>query len=89
MTPDPQQLSYAGLFLKMVLACVVVIALAIGALKYVLPFLVRAKRNQKSAIQILDVQSLEHKKAIYIVQIEDKRVAIGVTEQTITKICDL
>lgn len=81
--------SYWFLLLKMITASCVVIGLAVLILKYVLPRVAANRTNTKSAIKILDFQAIDAKKIIYIVQIENKRVAIGVTEHTINKITDL
>ncbi len=89
MPPAELPVSYGFLLFKMVAASVVVVLLAIVTLKYLLPLLMRRGRGAKSSIQVLDYQSLQPKKAIYIVQIEEKKIAVGVTEHSITKICEL
>lgn len=77
------------LILKMIVASFVVIGLAVFILKFVLPRVVSGRANKKSAIQILDFQAIDAKNAIYIVQIENKRVAVGATAHSLTKILDL
>ena len=81
--------SYGYLVLKMITASSVVIGLAVLILKYVLPKVAAGRVNKKSAIQILDFQAIDSQKAIYILQIEGKRVVVGATEHSITKIMDL
>ncbi len=81
--------SYWFLLLKMITASSVVIGLAVLILKYVLPRVAANRTNSKSSIKILDFQAIDAKKILYIVQIENKRVAIGVTEHAIHKIMDL
>lgn len=82
-------MSFAPLFIKMVLASIAVIVLAFVALKYLLPYLTRVRHNSKSSIQILEHQLLSPRRSLYIVEIEGKKIALGATDQTITKICDL
>lgn len=82
-------LSFATLFIETVLVTIFIIVLAIVAMRYFIPRLQNFRRNKDSKIQILDFQALDARRVLYIVKIEDKRVAIGVTEHQISKICDL
>ncbi len=86
---DLPSISYGWLFAKMILAMIVIIALALVTLKYLLPRMIRLRQNGNSKITILDYQCLEPRRSVYILQIENKKVAVGVTENGISKICDL
>lgn len=88
-TPDIPSLSYGWLFAKMILAMIVIIALALVTLKYLLPRMIKLRQNPNSKIAILDYHSLEPRRSIYVLQIENQKVAVGVTEHGINKICDL
>lgn len=79
----------AAVFLKMIIACAVVILLAFLSIKYLLPRIGAVRRNKKSQIQIIDYQPLEPRKGIYIVVVEGKKMAIGVSENSVTKLCEL
>lgn len=81
--------SFGVLFVKTIVATVVVIALALLTIKFLVPKLRNLRRNKNSRIQILDYQALEPRKGIYIVDIAGKKTAIGVSENTIAKICDV
>lgn len=87
-TPEAP-LSFGMLFVQTIAVTIFIVALAIVAIRYLAPRLNGLRRNKDSKIQVLDFQALDARKAIYIVRIEGKRVAVGVTEQQITKICDL
>lgn len=84
-----EPVSFGWLFARTVVAMIAVIGLAIWGLKYVLPKILQVKRRAASKIEVLDYQPLESRKSIYIVKIEDKKVAIGVSEHNVNKICDL
>lgn len=85
----PAMASFGVLFAKTIVATVVVIALALLTIKFLVPKLRNLRRNKNSRIQILDYQALEPRKGIYIVDIAGKKTAIGVSENTIAKICDV
>lgn len=84
-----ESLSFAPLFLKTVIATILILILAIVAIRYLIPRLTGHRRNQNSTIKVLDAQPLDARKMIYIVSIENKKVALGVTEHQVTKLCDL
>jgi flagellar biogenesis protein FliO len=92
MAADPSAeatLSFAPLFIKTVIVTVFIVAAAIVSMRYFIPRLSGYRRNRDSKIQILDFQPLDARKAIYIVKIENKKVAIGTGEHGVQKICDL
>lgn len=84
-----EPVSFGWLFARTIVAMIAVVVLAIWGLKYVLPKILQVKRRAGSKITVLDCQPLESRKSIYIVKIEDKKIAIGVSEHSINKICDL
>jgi flagellar biosynthetic protein FliO len=84
-----EPVSFGWLFARTIVAMIVVIVLAIWGLKYILPKILQAKRRAGSKIEVLDYQPLEARKSVYIIKIEDKKVAIGVSEHNVNKICDL
>lgn len=88
-TAISSETSLAPLFFKMMAACIIVIVLALVAIKYLMPRITGMGKNRNSDIEVLDYQALGPKRMIYIVQIQDKKVALGVTDQSVTKICDL
>ena len=81
--------SYWGLFLKTVVATVFIIVLALLILRYLVPHVHNLRRNRKSRIQVLDYQGLEPRRGIYIVEIAGQKMAVGVSENFIGKICDV
>ena len=84
-----EPISFGWLFVRTISAMIVVIALAIVGIKYFMPKLLQARRRAGSKIEVLDYQPLEQRKSVYIVKIEDKKVALGVSEYGVNKICDL
>lgn len=87
--PELSEISYGWMFAKMMVAMIVIIALALVTIKYALPKMMRLRQNPNSRIKVLDYQPLEPRKSIYIVEIDKRRVAIGVTEHGIQPICEL
>lgn len=81
--------SYWGLFLKTIVATVFIIVLAFVALRYLVPRVHGLRRNRDSQIQVVDYQALEPRKGIYIVEIAGKKMALGVSENFVGKICDV
>lgn len=85
---DTSSLSYGWLFAKMVSAMVIIIVLALVTIKYVLPRMIRMQRKADSRIQILDYQPLEQRKVVYLLKIDDKKVALAMTDQGAAKLCE-
>lgn len=81
--------SYWGLFLKTVVATLFIITLAFLALRYLVPRVHALRRNRDSMVRVLDYQSLEPRKGIYIVEIQGKKLAVGVSENFVGRICDV
>lgn len=85
-----QGLSFGWLFLKTVLAMVIVIALAFFVLRYLLPKLYfRGQGSSGRRIQILERINIEPRKALWIVQVGNHRALVGTSEQGMQKIFDL
>jgi flagellar biogenesis protein FliO len=84
-----ESVSFAPLFFKTILVTIFILVLAVLAIRYLVPRMNLLRRNKDSNIQILDYQSLDQRKAVYILKIENKKVAVGVTDHTVSKICDL
>lgn len=81
-------ISYGWLFAKTIVIMIVIIVLAFLSIKYVLPMFVKFRRKTDSQIQVLDFQPLEPRKNLYLVKIEDKKVAVAVSEHSICKLCE-
>lgn len=88
-TTATESLSLSVLLLKTLLATGIILVIAFLVIKYLIPKISHMGRNKESDIRILDMQVLEGRKSIYVVEIQGKTVALGVTEQQIQKICDL
>lgn len=84
-----EPISFGPLLFKTLLATAIIIVLAFLVIRYVLPKIQTIRRNRASKIQVLDYQALDNRKAVYIVQIENKKVALGVTEQNVNLLCEL
>jgi len=83
-----ETMSYGWLFAKTISIMVAVILLAFLTIKYVLPKLVRGRKLRGSNIEVLDYQPLENRKSVYLLRIEDKKVAVGVTDHAVAKLCE-
>jgi flagellar biogenesis protein FliO len=76
------------LFFKTVLAMVIVIALAFGSIRFLLPRMTRFRGATASDIDIIGYRQLDARKAVYILRLRDREVAVGVTEHHITPITE-
>lgn len=81
--------SFLPLFIKTVLVTLFVVVLAIVAIRYFVPRLSGYRRNRDSMIQIVDMQPLDARRAIGIVKIGDKQIAVGMTEHSLTYLCEV
>ena len=80
--------SFGAMFVKTLVALVAIIGLTFFVIKFLLPKITQIRRKNGSAIQVLDFQPLEQRKSIYLIRIEDKKIAVGVSEQSVTKLCE-
>lgn len=81
--------TYEALFLKMLLAMIFIVAMAVLILKYVVPRISSFQKNKgDSEIQVLDRHGLEPRKGIYLVKIKNKVLAIGVADHNMTKLSE-
>ena len=85
-TPD---LSYGWLFIKTILAMVVILGGAIFVIRYVLPRLTWGRGSTGSSIKIIERAGLEPRKGLYLIEVEGKRILVGTSDQRITKLMDL
>lgn len=85
---NTESVSFGAAFVKMMAAMILIIALAFVMIKIVLPLFMKMRRKSDSKIQVLDFQPLEPRKNIYLLRIEDKKVAVGVSENSVTKLCE-
>lgn len=83
-----QEISYEWLFAKTLLVMVVIIALAFVTIRYILPGLMKTRRKGGSRIEVLDFQALAARKQIYLVRIEDKKIALAVSEHGVAKLSE-
>lgn len=80
--------SFGAMFFKTIVALVIIIGLAFFIIKFLLPKITQIRRKNGSVIQVLDFQPLEPRKSIYLIRIEDKKIAVGVSENSITKLAE-
>lgn len=83
-----EAVSYGVSFAKMLMAMVFIICLAFFVLKYLLPKMTIARRNRDSQIKVLDYQPLEARKGIYLIQIHDRKLAVGVCDNSMSPLCE-
>ncbi len=81
---------FTWLFLKTILAMVVVLALAVIGLRFILPRLSmnRAPKGD-SDLQIIERMPLDAKKSVMILGIEGRRFLVGVTEHQMSLLAEL
>lgn len=84
----PVDTSLGWLFFKTVFAMVVVIALAFLSIRYLIPRLNRFRGVTAGEIDIIGYRQLDARKAIYILKLRDREVAVGVTEHSMTPLTE-
>ena len=89
VSQKPEELSLPTVLFKTFLLTGFIVLLAILFIKYVIPKISLPRNSQKSSIQILDRQTLDGRKSIYIVSIDQKKLALGVTDHQISTLCEL
>lgn len=82
-------ISFGWLFVKTILAMVVVIALALVLIRFILPKFRWSSRGYASRIKILDRFGLEHRKGLFIIQVGKKTALIGTSDHQVNKLMDL
>lgn len=82
-------LSFGWLFVKTIVAMVIVIGLAFVVLRYLLPRFHGVARSSGSRIKILERFGLEPRKGLYIVQVGEKAALIGTSDHSVNKLMDL
>jgi flagellar biogenesis protein FliO len=81
---------FTWLFLKTLLAMIVVIALAVVALRFLLPRLTFTRQIKgRTPFKILDRLPLDTKKGIYVVEVEGRRLVLGASENYVGLIAEL
>lgn len=82
-------LSFGWLFVKTIIAMVVVILLALWGIRHWMPRLHGLRPRPDSVIHILERFGLEPRKALYIIKVGKKQMLLGVSENQISKLADL
>lgn len=81
---------FTWLFIKTILAMVVVLALAVLGLRFVLPKLSLHRAPKGSGtMEVIERMPLDHKKSIMILGVEGRRLLVGVTEQELSLLAEL
>lgn len=88
-TDQVEGLSFGWLFVKTILAMMLVIGLAIFLIRYLLPRIQGVGNPRAGNIKILERFGLEPRKVLYIVEVEKQKILIGTTDHQITKLMDL
>lgn len=95
-TPDSltefgsSSVDFTWLFVKMVFAMLFVIALAIVVIRYLIPKLAMVRsRGTRCDFKILDRIPLDSRKALYVIQIEGRRLLIGASENHVGLLTEL
>lgn len=86
----PSSVDFTYLFLKMIFAMVFVIALALVLIKYVVPRMTaRRSKIHGTDIEILDRIPLDPKKYLCLLEVEGRRLLIGVSDNHIGMVAEL
>src|SRR3989338_5402062 len=82
-------LDYTWLFVRVCVALVLVISLGFVFIRFFLPRLKGFHRSSQSAIKILDRNTLEPRKSIYLIQVGGRHYLIGTADQSVSLIGEL
>jgi len=78
------------LFVKMIFAMLVVIALAVVLIRYVIPKLSLHRPGQsRTDLKVVDRIPLDPKKALYVVEVEGRRILLAVSENHVGFVTEL
>ena len=81
--PEGSGIDFTWMFLKVLLAMILVCGAAFAVIKYLLPRTHYARRAKDSQIEIVERLTLEPKKNLYILKIARKSVLVGTSETSI------
>jgi len=85
----PQSVNFSWLFLKTILVMVLVIALAIIVLRFIIPKLSLRGTRSSSDIQVVERVPLDHKKILYVLEVEGRRLLLSATDHSVNLITEL
>jgi flagellar biogenesis protein FliO len=88
-TSEGSAVDFSWLFIKVVLAMVVVCLAAFAVIKYLLPRASFVKRARESKIEIIERFGLEPKKNLYILKVATKVILVGTTETSMSRLLEL
>lgn len=88
LSQEAGAVSFGWAAAKMLAALIVVLGLAFVGLRYLLPRFDQVKKNAVSSIQILDRHPIAQRKAVYLLKIDNKKIAVAISEQNMTKLCE-
>ncbi len=73
---------FTFLFIKMIFAMIFVIALAVVVIRYILPRLAFKRRHGiEGGVKIVDRIPLDSRKFLYVLEVEGRRLLVGVSDQ--------
>ena len=81
---------FTWLFLKMIFAMIVVIALAIVILRYVVPRLgIHRGISRRTDFRIVDRIPLDARKSLFVLEVEGRRLLLGASDNHVGLVADL
>ncbi len=81
-------LNFGWMFIKVIVAMILVSGLAFFAIKYLLPKAPWVKGLAGSKIQVLEKMGLEPRKSLYLIQVAEKVVLVGSSEQGLSALAE-
>jgi len=81
--------SFGGAFVKTILALLVILAVVYILAVFLKRFVNKNQSSGSIPVNVVGSKLFSPKKAIYIVDVQDKRLVIGVTDSAITKLAEL
>ena len=86
----PQVPEFSWLFLKMILAMIFVIALAIVIIRFIIPKItLNRSRYARTDLKIIDRIPLDTRKVLYVLQVEGRRLLISASDHHVGLIAEL
>src|SRR5262249_22814472 len=86
----PQVPEFSWLFLKMILAMIFVIALAIVIIRFIIPKItMNRSRYARTDLKIIDRIPLDTRKVLYVLKVEGRRLLISASDHYVGLIAEL
>ncbi len=89
LNKPPEQLDTGRIFIKMVFALVIVVALGVGAIYLSKKLVPRITSSSSKEVQIIETVHIGPHRAVHLLKVGSRRILIGSTNENITRLADI